>query len=536
MIGANINAYFKAAMSYPIDRLESVLRGQDKSIPSAAAMMALQIKQPQVDAMRGQQAAQQQKEPSVKEKYAAQVAELPENSGIMNLPVESQYAEGGIVAFDDGGYVPGYAAAGAVDAKIVGWQSEIAALNERLAQNPQDASAKRQLANLNALIQNRQQLLALDAPVGVAAAADKKAKKGTQVADINPVPYGEVTPQNKLQQNFNFNVPPEPAVVPVAPPVPAAPVVPAAPIVARPDASQELDANKRLAQENAQIQPRVIADNKRKTAERIKEIEREMAIVDNQLAARGENKDTLSYRTLAEKKAKLQNELGTARISLEEPIADRLKRQNAEGSKIGLGYLGAVKGVPVVPSAAAGAVDKFKDARVSNKQQQANANIPDPRAAYDQQGAGKGQQKAGSAGVGDLAKSYETISKMGPDIGAKYDTLSADATRQMEEANTAREAARPKEKAMASFEKYLEKDAEAAKGKEDRNLRMSLIAAGLGIAGGSSQFALQNIAQGAQVGVKQYNAGLDKLEDAAKERAKMQMQIEEARRSEARGD
>ena len=57
MIGANINAYFEAAMRYPVDRLVAVMRGQDKSIPQAAAMMALQIKEPMVDAAKGQEAA-----------------------------------------------------------------------------------------------------------------------------------------------------------------------------------------------------------------------------------------------------------------------------------------------------------------------------------------------------------------------------------------------------------------------------------------------------------------------------------------------
>jgi hypothetical protein len=58
----------------------------------------------------------------------------------------------------------------------------------------------------------------------------------------------------------------------------------------------------------------------------------------------------------------------------------------------------------------------------------------------------------------------------------------------------------------------------------------------LAIAGGKSQYALQNIAEGAQVGTKQYQEGLDKLEAAALERRKQAAMIEEARRAEARGD
>ena len=65
---------------------------------------------------------------------------------------------------------------------------------------------------------------------------------------------------------------------------------------------------------------------------------------------------------------------------------------------------------------------------------------------------------------------------------------------------------------------------------------MAIVNAGLAIAGGESQYALQNIAKGAQVGTKQYQEGLDKLEAAALERRKQAAMIEEARRAEARGD
>lgn len=123
MIGQNINSYFETAMMYPLERLQAVLRGQDKSIPAAAAMMALPLKERQVAAAGGMQAAQQPQQPTVREKMAQpmmaqmpqgmpqgnpqQVAALPENTGVMNLPaanMEKVYAGGGIVAFADGGY------------------------------------------------------------------------------------------------------------------------------------------------------------------------------------------------------------------------------------------------------------------------------------------------------------------------------------------------------------------------------------------------------------------------------------------------
>ena len=534
MIGANINAYFKAAMAYPVERLESVLRGQDNSIPSAAAMMALQIKKPMVDAMRGQEAAQKPKEPSVREQMTRDISMLPENTGIMNLPVEAQYAEGGIVAFDDGGYVPGYAAAGAVDAKLAELQAEAAKYAAMIAADPDSPSAKAYLAHLNEMIQAKQAKLGQVKPAGVAAIADKKVKN---VADTSFVPYGEVTPQNKLQQGFNFTVPPEQSVVPAAPPI----IDPSKnPMLTDAQKAEAARRQAALDAENAYLAKNPVAVKKRageKTSAYVKNLQDQLAEVNKRMAARGQNTNTLSYRTLAEKKKELETEIAegqakTVAATGELPAADRLAAENKVGKEMGAGYLAATQ-KPAAPSAATGAVDQFKDVRVSGGQQQAGYSPVDPRAAYSQQGVGSLQQRAG---IGDLAKSYKDVSGMGPDIESKYAAAEAAGVKSLEEANVAREAARPKEKAMEGMEKYMAAEEKATKGKEARNLNSALVAAGLAIAGGQSQYALQNIAQGAQVGVKQYNAGIDKLEEAAKERAKMMLQIEEARRAEARGD
>jgi hypothetical protein len=99
-----------------------------------------------------------------------------------------------------------------------------------------------------------------------------------------------------------------------------------------------------------------------------------------------------------------------------------------------------------------------------------------------------------------------------------------------------REVGRPTGKAFEGLETELKEEKAATKGKEDKNLQMALINAGLAIAGGSSRYAMENIGKGALVGTKQYMDGLDKLEAAAKERRKMTAMIEEARRAEARGD
>ncbi|NBR26202.1 MAG: hypothetical protein EBU08_20945, partial [Micrococcales bacterium] len=130
----NINQYFKVAMSYPVAKLQAVMRGQDHSIPMVAAMAAYEIKSPMEIAAKAQQAAQKQSTVSIRDKLAREGEEekngmmpdnammamqqqqqgsLPENTGIGRLPAPNLqgmgHANGGIIAFDDGGYVPGYA-------------------------------------------------------------------------------------------------------------------------------------------------------------------------------------------------------------------------------------------------------------------------------------------------------------------------------------------------------------------------------------------------------------------------------------------
>ena len=112
----SINAYYKMAMMMPVDRLQNIVRGRDNAIPATIAMMALEAKMPQVTAAKGQQAAQQPPQPSVREQLGNQINTLPENVGVGALPAPNMeqmdaegMAEGGIVAFGHGGDVPGYA-------------------------------------------------------------------------------------------------------------------------------------------------------------------------------------------------------------------------------------------------------------------------------------------------------------------------------------------------------------------------------------------------------------------------------------------
>jgi hypothetical protein len=136
---------------------------------------------------------------------------------------------------------------------------------------------------------------------------------------------------------------------------------------------------------------------------------------------------------------------------------------------------------------------------------------------------------------GDLTAELARLQKMSPGT-ADYDKLNDKIKKGYADLEKAREEGKPKDKAYAGLEALLAKDEEKAKGKEARNFNMALVNAGLAIAGGKSQYALQNIAEGAQVGTKQYQEGVEKLEAAALERRKQGAMIEEARRAEARGD
>lgn len=154
MIGMpNINQYFKVAMGYPIAKLQAIIRGQDHSIPAIAAMAAFEIKGPMEIAAKAQQALQKQSPISVRDKLAQEGEEkggmlpdnammamqqqqqgsLPENTGIGQLPAPNMQtmnaANGGIIAFDDGGYVPGYAGSDLFARSDVD-EEEIAALRE----------------------------------------------------------------------------------------------------------------------------------------------------------------------------------------------------------------------------------------------------------------------------------------------------------------------------------------------------------------------------------------------------------------------
>jgi hypothetical protein len=92
------------------------------------------------------------------------------------------------------------------------------------------------------------------------------------------------------------------------------------------------------------------------------------------------------------------------------------------------------------------------------------------------------------------------------------------------------------DKAGAGLEALLKKE-EAGSAKEiEQSKAFAIINAGLAMMAGGSPNALQNIAQGAMVGTKQYQEALKDFSKAAKERQKAFASIEEARRAEDRED
>ena len=113
-------------------------------------------------------------------------------------------------------------------------------------------------------------------------------------------------------------------------------------------------------------------------------------------------------------------------------------------------------------------------------------------------------------------------------LKAQYEGLPAEA-----EAATKREQdlakLRPEYVPYEKYEKSLAREEGEAEGKKAENFKMALINAGLAIAGGKSQYALSNIAEGAQVGTKQYAEGVKELNKAAKEREKALAEIEQSR-------
>jgi len=420
MIGQNINAYFDAAMMYPVERLEAVIRGQDKSIPAAAAMMALPLKQREMAAAGGMQAMQQPQQPSIRQQMAQatmpqtapqspqemqqipqqspQVAQLPENTGVMNLPAPNmeKLAGGGIIAFDDGGYVPRYD--GSQGSLVGGGNFEM---------HPE----------LNPLRTRRM-------------AEDEEARAAAEQQDI------------------------------------------------------------------FKMQERAAARNFKQQAE-------------------------------ADEKARL-----------EALSADRMAARR-EGRPVPTGQTDTSTALPnyqVTPQAGSQSFampTQFVDATQKAKQEKA----PPVAEKKKEPGIG-GIPKAGSTGVasGSYEDYLKKVSAGDKDMLGQYEKLGKEETTGMEALLAEKERNKPQGKAGESLEKYLKgKEAEDVN-KRAENINSAFVNAGLEIATSDSPSIWSNIAKGGKAGMASYKAGIEKLDAAADERAKMFAGIEDARRAEAKGD
>ena len=404
MIGQNINAYFDAAMMYPVERLEAVIRGQDKSIPAAAAMMALPLKQREVAAAVGMQAMQQPQQPSIRQQMAQatmpqmapqspqgmrqipqqspqqspqQVAALPENTGLMNLPAPNmnKMADGGIVAFDDGGTVDHYDDGGTTSSPLGRWWDSMTqqdVFREQYLKQQEALKAQRDVIDQGGLFGLKQQT-----PEDQAKYEEAKRKA-----------YPVKTPAEKT-----------------AAPAEKAPA---------PKTDDSADAV------------------------------------------------TAALKTY-----------GT-------PTTEKKKAP-------GIG------GIPKTPTAPARPSMSYED--------------------YVKQ-----------VGAGDK------------DILAQYAKAGEDEATGMKALLAEREKNKPQGKAGDSMEKYLAKREAQDTSKRAENINMAFVNAGLGIAAGNSQHWMQNVATGSKEAIKEYRAGIDKLDAAADERAKLMSSIEDARRAEAKGD
>jgi len=89
----------------------------------------------------------------------------------------------------------------------------------------------------------------------------------------------------------------------------------------------------------------------------------------------------------------------------------------------------------------------------------------------------------------------------------------------------------PKTPALQGLEKLLDKQDAETGGEKDKAAGLALLSAGLAIAGGSSQFALQNLKE-AVPAVAQYGEALKDIKKMERENMKLRGDIEQARRAE----
>jgi hypothetical protein len=207
------------------------------------------------------------------------------------------------------------------------------------------------------------------------------------------------------------------------------------------------------------------------------------------------------------------------------PYMDAIRREEAAKSPTAP----AAPAAPAVATTTPPAQTQFVDAR--------NQATKTPPVAEKKKDVGIGNIPKPTAGT---SMSYEdTLKKVGAadkELLGQYEKLGKEETTGMEALLAEREKNKPGGKAGESLEKYLKGKEAADVNKRAENINNAFVNAGFAMAAGDSPSILQNLAKGGKEGMASYKAGLEKLDAAADERAKMFAGIEDARRAEAKGD
>jgi hypothetical protein len=207
------------------------------------------------------------------------------------------------------------------------------------------------------------------------------------------------------------------------------------------------------------------------------------------------------------------------------PYMDAIRREEAAKSPTAP----AAPAAPAVATTTPPAQTQFVDAR--------NQATKTPPVAEKKKDVGIGNIPKPTAGT---SMSYEdTLKKVGAadkELLGQYEKLGKEETAGMEALLKEKQDAKPKGKVGESLEKYLKGKESADVNKRAENINSAVTAAGLEIAVGDSPSILQNIARGVKTGNASYRAGIEKLDAAADERAKLFASINDARLAEEKGD
>ena len=127
-----------------------------------------------------------------------------------------------------------------------------------------------------------------------------------------------------------------------------------------------------------------------------------------------------------------------------------------------------------------------------------------------------------------LSSLYKPLS----DRSADYDALMKDEAGAAENAMAKYRQLMGDDPMRPQLEEKLKKMEERSAKQEEQAPWMALARAGLGMAAGKSQFALQNIAEGATMGLEDYSKAKDKLETAREKQFDIQSRLAQAKRAE----